>query len=266
MIAEKNMSQSQECNPTTLGFLIHPNIPNPSAATKIADIGAGSGAWLLSVAKLLPATTQLGGFDVSFTAFPPSQIRASNVTFMVHDMLFPFPPSEPGTYDIVSVRFVSVSSTRSDWARAIQNLSTLLKPGGWLQWIDSCNFSLYNSTPGTSRAACQEMYDVLEPLRMKEDIVIGMLMKGVDMDLVDVHEDVFSTDRLQDPDLRIREKGTVNMIDCPAQCMTKVRNGGGERLEYREHTRAKAESDERSRRRGLSYGGSSLHCRKKTQR
>lgn len=144
-------------------------------------------------------------------------------------MFLPFPASELGTYDIVSVRFVSSAATREEWTRAIANLTTLLKPGGWIQWIDSCNFALYNSVPGTSRAACQEIYDGLEPFRSGVDVVIGLMMREArnlmredvfgELGLVDVHEDVFSTDRLQDPELRLRERGTRNIIVCFLGCL-----------------------------------------------
>jgi hypothetical protein len=168
------------------------------------------------------------------------------VSFKIQDMHLPFPASEIGTYDVVAVRFVSVATTRTEWARAIENLITLLKPGGWLQWIDSCNFTLYNSVAGTSRAACQEIYDGLEPFRSKDDIVIGMMMrepKNVrredvfrEIGLVDVHEDVFSTDRLQDPELQLRDKGTRNAIVCFMGCLEDLVGveGGGwskERIE-----------------------------------
>jgi SAM-dependent methyltransferase len=216
----------------TLGFLIHPNIPLLSSTLKIADIGTGTGIWLLDVAKNLPQTCQLTGFDVSSSAFPPSETLPPNVTFKIQEMLLPFPASEIGTYDIVAVRFVSVATTRTEWARAIRNLITLLKPGGWLQWIDSCNFALYNSVAGTSRKACQEIYDGLEPFRSKDDIVIGMMMREAknvrredvfqEIGLVDVHEDVFSTDRLQDPELKLRDKGTRNALVCFLQCLTDL--------------------------------------------
>lgn len=77
---------------------------------------------------------------------------------------------------------------------------------------------------GTSRAACQEISDSLEPFRAKDDVVIGMMMREPrnlrredvfrGEGLTDVHEDVFSTDRLQDPELRLRDKGTRNAIVC----------------------------------------------------
>ena len=208
----------------TFGFLVHPNIPLSSPTLKIADIGTGTGIWLLDVAKSLPPTCQLIGFDVSPSAFPPTQTLPPNVSFQTQDMLLPFPASEIGTFDVVAVRFVSVATTRAAWALAIENLMTLLKPGGWLQWIDSCNFSLYNTVAGSSRAACQEIYDSLEPFRAKDDIVIGMMMREAKnmrredvfrkLGLMDVHEDVFSTDRLQDPELQLRDKGTRNAIVC----------------------------------------------------
>jgi len=213
----------------TFGFLIHPNIPLVSSTLKIADIGAGTGIWLLDVAKSLPPTCQLTGFDVSSSAFPPAQTVPPNVSFQVQDMLLPFPASEIGSYDVVGVRFVSVATTRAEWALAIENIMTLLKPGSWLQWIDSCNFTLYNSVAGSSRAACQEIYDGLEPFRTKDDVVIGMMMREPKnmrredvfrkAGLVDVHEDVFSTDRLQDPELRLRDKGTRNAITCFIGCL-----------------------------------------------
>lgn len=209
----------------TLGFLIHPQIPLVSGNFKIADVGTGTGIWLLDAAKSVGPETQLVGFDASSAAFPAAHTVPENVTFKVQDMFDPFPDFEIGTYDIVSVRFVTIATTRTEWTRAIENLLTLLKPGGWLQWIESCNFALYNSRPGTSRAACQEIYDGLEPFRSKDDVVIGMMMRESknmrreaifrDVGLVNVHEDVFSTDRLQDVgNLGFRNKGTKNAIDC----------------------------------------------------
>ncbi|KAI8623635.1 S-adenosyl-L-methionine-dependent methyltransferase [Xylariaceae sp. FL1651] len=216
----------------TLGFLIHPNIPITSPTARLADIGTGTGAWLFGVAKSLPPTCQLTGFDISPSAFPSPQTCPPNVSFKIQDMLLPFPASEIGKYDVVAVRFVSSATTRAEWARTIENLITLLKPGGWLQWIDSCNFALYNSVAGTSRAACQEIYDGLQPFRSKDDLVIGLMMrepKNVkredifqELGLVDVHEDVFSTDRLQDPELQFRDKGTRNIIACLVGCLENL--------------------------------------------
>lgn len=147
-------------------------------------------------------------------------------------MFLPFPASEIGTYDVVAVRFVSNAATRAEWARTTETLMTLLKPGGWLQWIDSCNFGLYSSVAGTSRAACQEIFDGLQPFRSKKDVIIGLMMREPknmrreevfqELGLVDVHEDVFSTDRLQDSELQLRDKGTRNVITCFLGCLEEL--------------------------------------------
>ncbi|CZT52408.1 uncharacterized protein RSE6_13742 [Rhynchosporium secalis] len=236
----------------TLGFLIHPNISPIPPTANIADIGTGTGIWLLDVAKTLPPACQLTGFDVSASAFPRSESLPQNISFRIQDFTLPFPASDIGTYDIVAVRFVSVATPRGEWARSIRNLVTLLKPGGWLQWIDSCNFRLYNSVPGTSRAACMEIYDGLDSWRTGEDVVIGMMMREAgnlgredvfrQCGLVGVHEDVFSTDRLQDPGLRLREKGTRNALDCFTQCLESLIQveGSGWSLERLERVRREA--------------------------
>ncbi|KAK3377279.1 hypothetical protein B0T24DRAFT_656869 [Lasiosphaeria ovina] len=233
----------------TLGFLIHPNIPALPPNAKIADIGTGTGIWLLDVAKTVPATCELRGFDVSASSFPARETWPANVTFATHDMNAPFAAAELGTYDVVAVRFVSGATPRAAWARAVANLATLLRPAaGWLQWIDSANFALYNSVPGASRAACQQIYDGLRPFRPEprssaartgdgddddaEAAVIGLMMREPGnlrrpdvwraLGLVDVHEDVFSTDRLQDPGLRLRDRGTRNVIECFVGCLQSL--------------------------------------------
>ncbi|EJT70772.1 hypothetical protein GGTG_11795 [Gaeumannomyces tritici R3-111a-1] len=233
----ERLDEQHDITTRVLGFLIHPNIPITSPTLKVADVGCGTGIWLLDVAKTLPPTCQLVGYDKSASALPPAQGLPPNVTFHVHDMLHPFPESELGTYDVVAVRFVSSASTRAEWARAARNLATLLRPGGWLQWIDSCNFSLYCSSPGTPRAACAEIYAGLAPFRASDDLVIGLFMReppaidggGVGREevlrglgLADVQEDVFSTDRLRDGGLDLRARSTRNIMDCFVSCLEEL--------------------------------------------
>lgn len=223
----------------TLGFLLHPHIPPPPTDTstpyKIADIGTGTGIFLLDLAPTLPPTTQLIGFDISPSAFPPAGSRSPNITFLVHDMLAPFPPAHLATYDVVTARFLSSAIPRAAWERTIRNLVTLLKPGGWLQWIDSCNFQVYCTVPGTSRKACREVYASLEPFRA-EGVAVGLMMRDKGGDgsgaregvwrgcgLGEVHEDVFSTDRLVAEHggewEGLRERGTRNVMECFLGCL-----------------------------------------------
>lgn len=157
-----------------------PSPPPPPTDTstpyKIADIGTGTGIFLLDLAPTLPPTTQLIGFDIFPSAFPPAGSHSPNITFLVHGMLTPFPPAHLATYDVVTARFHSSATPRAAWDRTIRNLVTLLKPGGWLQWIDSCNFQVYCTVPGTSRAARREVYASLEPFRA-EGAAVGLMMR-----------------------------------------------------------------------------------------
>ncbi|KAF7934066.1 uncharacterized protein EAE97_008426 [Botrytis byssoidea] len=59
-----------------LGYLLHPSIPPPPPRPKyrVADLGTGTGIWPLDLARRLPPTAQLCGFDISSAQFPPSQL------------------------------------------------------------------------------------------------------------------------------------------------------------------------------------------------
>lgn len=48
----------------------------------------------------------------------------------------PFPLCHRGAYDIVAVRLLSIVLVGEEWESAVKNLITLLKPGGYLQWVD----------------------------------------------------------------------------------------------------------------------------------
>ncbi|OAA62716.1 hypothetical protein SPI_04256 [Niveomyces insectorum RCEF 264] len=86
-----------------------------SAATTrppaVADIGTGTGVWLVDLAAHLPADARLYA-----------------------DALQPFAPALHGQYDLVHVRLLVLALRAGDWAPLAANLLTLLRPGGWLVW------------------------------------------------------------------------------------------------------------------------------------
>ncbi|KAK0749008.1 S-adenosyl-L-methionine-dependent methyltransferase [Schizothecium vesticola] len=261
------LNEQHHITTATLGFLLHPHIPPPpppGTPYKIADIGTGTGIFLLSLAPTLPPSTHLIGFDITPSSFPPLASHPPNITFTTHDMLTPFPPSHLSTFDVVTARFLSSATPRAAWEQTIRNLVTLLKPGGWLQWIDSCNFQVYCAVPGTSRAACREVYKELEPFRA-EGAVVGLMMRDAGADasggreevwrgcgLVEVHEDVFSTDRLVGDQggewAGLREKGTRNVMECFLGCLEGLVGveGSGWTRERWEGVKAKVEDEVRA--------------------
>lgn len=111
-----------------LGFIIHPSISTPltNPSLHIADIAAGTGVFLLDVAKHVPATAQLHGFDISDAQFPAPDKRPRNLQLHVHDMREPFPEQFGGNFDVVCVRLVVAGLMDDDWDKAVENIAKLL--------------------------------------------------------------------------------------------------------------------------------------------
>ncbi|KAJ5903561.1 hypothetical protein N7504_005944 [Penicillium tannophilum] len=118
-----------------IGYLLHPAIKQHDSM-RIADIGTGTGIWLRDLADVLPHTCQLDGFDLSDAMFPSKDALPENISFHHQDLLLPFPDDFLGTYDLVNVRVMVVALSSHEWEPAVRNLMTLLKPGGYLQWVD----------------------------------------------------------------------------------------------------------------------------------
>ena len=171
-------------------------------------MGTGTGIWLFEVSKTLPSTCSFRGYDISSDQFPERSSWPENVSLQVHSILNPFPQEEQGTYDIVAVRLLVTALADIEWSIAIQNLVALLKPGGYLQWIDldlSPNPAKFvQSIPGASRSKLLEMGDAWRAFSQTTQIKGGGCWKlaGLSKDhgLVAVNEDVFMSDRV--PKLR----------------------------------------------------------------
>ncbi|CEN62960.1 hypothetical protein ASPCAL09588 [Aspergillus calidoustus] len=119
----------------TCGYLLHPDIPVPEDA-RIADIATGTGIWPISLSLALPASVQLNGFDITDAQFPPREWLPPNVRLEKLDILGPVPQELRGRYDVVAIRFFSLMVMDNDVSILLGNLLSLLKPGGYLQWIE----------------------------------------------------------------------------------------------------------------------------------
>lgn len=95
-------------------------------------------------------SAQVDGFDISDEQFSPLY-GFRNVRLVVHDCFQPFPPEFREQYDIVHARFWLCLVNNPDAPPLLQNLLTLLKPGGYLQWFEPLPLSItvYRPTPDT---------------------------------------------------------------------------------------------------------------------
>ncbi|KAL4811078.1 S-adenosyl-L-methionine-dependent methyltransferase [Aspergillus unguis] len=117
-----------------IGYLLHPAIVQ-HGHMRIADVGTGTGIWLRELANVLPASSQLDGFDLSDSMFSRDNLQG-NIKFYHQNFLEPFPEEFLGKYDVVNVRVMVVALSSYEWEPAVRNLMTLLRPGGYLQWVD----------------------------------------------------------------------------------------------------------------------------------
>ncbi|KAL2046662.1 hypothetical protein ABVK25_011634 [Lepraria finkii] len=92
--------------------------------------------WPLELSRELPGTARIDGFDISPAQYPHRNWLPANVILYVHNAFAPFPQEYAGVYDVVHVRFFVTLINEENVAGFIQNLMALLKPGGYLQWVD----------------------------------------------------------------------------------------------------------------------------------
>ncbi|KAL2864412.1 class I SAM-dependent methyltransferase [Aspergillus lucknowensis] len=120
------------------GGAIDPSIPL-NTVSAVADVATGTGVWLYDARKQINETPGTGtqiyyhGFDISAAQFPENP---DEIEFSVHDILKPFPAEHHNRYDLVNVKFLVAAFPESQYPAAVNNLLTILKPGGYLQWIE----------------------------------------------------------------------------------------------------------------------------------
>ncbi|KAL3472042.1 hypothetical protein BJX99DRAFT_12255 [Aspergillus californicus] len=104
--------------------------------SSVADVATGTGVWLWDAQRVLNAHSAQDryyhGFDISDAQFPSTH----GIELSVQDVLKPFPSEHHNRYDLVHVRLLVAAITQSQTEAAVSNLMTILKPGGYLQWIE----------------------------------------------------------------------------------------------------------------------------------
>uniref|UniRef100_A0A1Y1KF25 Methyltransferase domain-containing protein n=1 Tax=Photinus pyralis TaxID=7054 RepID=A0A1Y1KF25_PHOPY len=114
----------------------------------VADIRTGTGLWLLDLARELPSSVTLHGYDISDKQFPPSQMLPQNVSLKQLDSLGDVPTELQGRYDVVHLRMWASNMSSKEVGSFICNLSKMLKPRGYIQWEDA---DLYNQVIRTKQ-------------------------------------------------------------------------------------------------------------------
>ncbi|KAK4651758.1 hypothetical protein QC762_0095990 [Podospora pseudocomata] len=106
--------------------------------------------WLVDLARYLPASARIDGFDIDLTQCPPKEWLPPNVSVHNLDCLAPLPDRLVGRYDIVHIQLFHLAVHSNDPAPIIKNLVKLLKPGGWISWgeIDYSRWKIVRTKEG----------------------------------------------------------------------------------------------------------------------
>ncbi|KAF2260597.1 hypothetical protein CC78DRAFT_431409, partial [Lojkania enalia] len=117
-----------------LNYLLHPSIPTSKENLRVAEIGVGTCIWMIELARYLPTSAQLDGFDISFVQCPPKDWLCPNIAWIEHDV-FSEPPTElHEKYDVIHIQLFITILRDGNPVPMLQNLMKMLKPGGYIQW------------------------------------------------------------------------------------------------------------------------------------
>ena len=188
----------------SIGYLLHQSISSrlPLNA-RIADIGTGTGIWPIEMSQSSPSTYTFHGFDISSEQFLPADSLPSNVKLGFGDFFKPIPQELQGTFDLVNIRLIIISLGPEDvWRRVLDNILTLLKPGGAISWTEG-NFLVARGFRGAEKASTSGHHLTTGQLQLNNTLIrrFGYSFPSFtklfeDAGLEGVDEDVLSTDRL----------------------------------------------------------------------
>ncbi|KAL7912417.1 S-adenosyl-L-methionine-dependent methyltransferase [Trichoderma velutinum] len=145
-----------------------------SCGMKIAEIGTGTGIWLLDVASQCAPTVQLDGFDISDNQFPHNSALPKNVTLSIMDAFDQVPEDLVGKYDVVHMRLWSCIVRNNETNHLIHHATQLLKPGGYLQW-DEADIGRTLTTGAEAVTFWEIMSSILRSIKIDSEYVSRLL-------------------------------------------------------------------------------------------
>ncbi|KAK0506831.1 hypothetical protein JMJ35_010744 [Cladonia borealis] len=113
---------------------------------RIADVGTGTGIWQGELTRELPSSTQFDGYDISDLQYPSVSWYGPNTTLSKLDIFKPLLEELKEKYDVVHLRFFMTVASDDNVDVVIENLKGMLKPGGYLQWVERDWLSFFPKT------------------------------------------------------------------------------------------------------------------------
>lgn len=214
-------------------------------------MGTGTGIWMTELATVSPCTYTFKGYDISPDQFLSKDSLPGNVTLELGDFRKPFPSELQGTFDLVNIRLIIISMGEGVWEETLQNVLTLLKPGGAIQWTEG-NFLIARgfrgsnpgSTAGHALTRGQNQLNSTLKKRIKWCFPEWQKMYA-DAGLERIEEDVMSTDRLPEQRSDFTEIG-IGAVFHGLGNLAKIKEPGYWNAEEVEQAKLKALADKKS--------------------
>ncbi|OKL57734.1 hypothetical protein UA08_07234 [Talaromyces atroroseus] len=129
--AQHNVSKA------ALGGLVLAPIDLKTPRLRILDCGTADGYWLYDLSKEVDSSSTLVGTDIA--SFPSNSfVMPDNMTLFIQSYKDSWPASWQSSFDIVHMRFcVAGLADPAEAEMAVDRLINLVKPGGWIQLVDS---------------------------------------------------------------------------------------------------------------------------------
>ncbi|KAJ6544099.1 hypothetical protein B0H19DRAFT_1238635 [Mycena capillaripes] len=106
--------------------------------TAVLDAATGTAGWLSEVAHLLPASAELHGVDISDAKFPqPAESGGRPLLLDIADLTEPLPSKYHSKFDLINARHLFGWLDYRKWDDVYRNLLVALKPGGYIQVLDT---------------------------------------------------------------------------------------------------------------------------------
>ncbi|PHH64521.1 hypothetical protein CDD81_4300 [Ophiocordyceps australis] len=146
------------------GYNLHPKIPRQQKSLKIADVGTGTGIWLLDLLPQLDPSAELVGMDADITQVGPKEWLPENLALREWSIFNDVPDDLVGAFDIVNIRLFAFV-IQGDATPILRKLKKLLKPGGYLQWCecDVLSFRINTVSPDTCTHHLMQLWEQTMP-------------------------------------------------------------------------------------------------------
>ncbi|KAF9070011.1 S-adenosyl-L-methionine-dependent methyltransferase [Rhodocollybia butyracea] len=186
-------------------------VPNISLdpGDEILESATGTGIWLLDLAREVHPSVSLTGIDISQRLFPTQ--HPQNVTFAVHSVT-DLPESWSNKFKLINQRLLCGALTPEQWGTVLEELYRVLKPGGWIQLLETGPEATISGGPMRPYMDALTTASINKGLALDLNRTLGRRLK--DAGFVSIQEQTTALPRLDSQDLDFEFKGQKRLFHC----------------------------------------------------